>query len=140
MDSAHLAYAAGFVDGEGSIMIVQDKRLSREKFYRLRVSVCNTDKTVLDWFSAIFGFDGVHTRSGGFQRQPQNKPVYTLLLGDKKAAEFVSLILPYLIIKRRHAELAIKFQALKDYQRNTFDKETKLFLEMKKINRRGNNV
>lgn len=50
------AYVAGFVDGEGSLMIVRSKAGGRRTLdYRARVSISNTDTRVLETIRGRFG-------------------------------------------------------------------------------------
>ena len=87
-----LSYIAGFFDGEGCITINKD-------YLTLKVSACNTDI--------------IRNALGGrvYPRKPQvknRKVVYGWHINGKDAALALSMILPYLIVKKRRALLGIK--------------------------------
>lgn len=114
-----VAYAAGIIDGEGSFSI--SKQYSRRKdiyntkvkkcWHRLRIQICNTNKEVLYWFKETFGglvFETKPTVTG--------KPVYHWNLGivEQNTENFLLAIIPYLIIKKQQALLALEFCRLDD--------------------------
>jgi len=56
MSETDLAWAAGFIEGEGSIFI--GRRWRRDRKYwetRVVISVCNTDRTLLEVLKKLFG-------------------------------------------------------------------------------------
>jgi hypothetical protein len=54
------AYAAGFVDGEGSIAIVRSSVPARGRYqYGVHVVVANCERSVLDWMQDICGVAGL---------------------------------------------------------------------------------
>src|SRR5262245_48565153 len=89
------AYAAGIVDGEGTLELY--KRQVKDRWipqYNIRVAVTNTNFALLDWLQARFG--------GRFSSKPTNlgrRPLRTWRLMANQALAFVRLILPYLIVK-----------------------------------------
>jgi hypothetical protein len=105
-----LAYAAGIIDGEGTIGIYgHRKNASKYKYSDLVVQVANTKVELIQWLQFKFGgkfcfFQPHRLRQSSF---------YNWRLYNKKAVEFIKLILPYLKIKRANAELAIEYQSRK---------------------------
>ena len=104
-----LGYAAGFIDGEGSIMIKRSKgnrpgRPTPE--YRVVVSCANTDKRPLEWLAYKFG----GSIKPYVRQTPRHKDTFTWTITAKSAVAFIKLIKPYLIIKHNQAEVAIMFQ------------------------------
>ena len=106
MNEIDLAYTAGIIDGEGCICLslVKEKNI-RGRRQRLTVSVGNTDKRLTLWLKNMFGGHSVLQ-----SRTRNNKDYYQWRVSSKKASFFLSLILPYLKLKRRQAELGIEFQ------------------------------
>lgn len=104
MKKTDLAYAAGIVDGEGSISLHHNRN---NNAMALRVRITSTDEWLCLWFKLYFGGSiSVETTS-------RNKPCFKWIIGCKKAGEFLSLMLPYLHIKKPQAELALQFQGKK---------------------------
>jgi hypothetical protein len=73
----------------------------------LTVSLCNTFLPLLEEAKGQFG--GYIKRSGGV-----NKPCYTWGMSAKKGCTFLRIVLPYLVIKREQAEIALEFQSLRE--------------------------
>lgn len=108
------AYAAGFFDGEGHIIIANTKRgqrgpRPRPTGFMLLAGVTNTDIATLEDF---------HARWGG-RIQWQNKKLYLVTTRKKcwvwyvcsvRAVQFLRDIMPHLKQKLPQAELAIAFQ------------------------------
>jgi len=109
---AKLSYLAGIVDGEGSIIINKDKarrgrtsKQNRGESHALLISMGNTNSEVVRWIEERFG--------GGTYRQRRNRPrrdVYFWRVWGIEAYKLLKKIRPFLVIKRKQAELGITFQ------------------------------
>lgn len=95
-----LAYLAGFIDGEGSIAIFHSG-----KRYHLRFDIYNTNETVLVWIKEKF--EGKIHRVG--RAREGNKQEYVWAAGQQRAAIILTACLPYLLIKKRQAEIFIDY-------------------------------
>jgi hypothetical protein len=99
-----LAYAAGFFDGEGSILISR-----RKNTFFIYLRITSTDLHSLEWMASCFG--------GSVQNQTPNKLVKTCRpcwywgLASKNAERFLKAIFPFLQIKREQASVALEFQS-----------------------------
>jgi hypothetical protein len=97
------AYAAGILDGEGCIHIAHYK--SNYGQFVLRVTIGNTSVALLEWLTARFG--------GSWCASIKPKPGYTQCYSwkaqSRMALAFIEGCLPYLIVKRVEAEVAIRF-------------------------------
>jgi len=109
-----LAYAAGIIDGEGCIYISRHKRINRENFtLALKVNVIMCDLEVIDWFKKTFNGD---LFGGGVYKMPPNKksnqcrPSYMWGISNSGAINFLKMVLPYLKLKTKQAQEAIKFE------------------------------
>lgn len=109
MKRTDLAYIAGIVDGEGYIGIKTSHHERGRRGYRLCVTVTNTDLWLMNHLKFAIGGGLVMLHKTPVSRQQ----CWQWQISDKKAGEFLKLILPYLHLKRPQAELAIKFQAAK---------------------------
>ena len=108
MKAVELGYAAGLLDGEGSILVRRQKFLAskRGQRHQLQVSMTNIDKRLCDWMKEHLGgtsYKGGHTSSGS--------QVWIWQASGGIAAKALMLILPYLIHKREKALLGLEFQA-----------------------------
>jgi len=111
MKKTDLAYTAGIMDGEGSIGIARRKSKSCKRGYTLElcVQVTSSDEWLCTWLKFAFGSSLSHSINSA------GNPMWHWILGARKAADFLKLILPYLKLKRPQAELAIKFQNSKKH-------------------------
>lgn len=100
---ADIAWAAGFFDGEGCITIHLSRRSSRElrQFHQLRTDVVQKSIAPLQKLIEMFG-GGIYQRSSG--------ALYTWVLTGADAEAFLTAILPYLIVKREQALVAVGFR------------------------------
>ena len=101
-----VVWAAGFLDGEGCILIERRRNHSGRGWnYKLYTRVSNNDPAPLEIFKDLFG--GYITT--------QKKPATTKSIshwhgGCRIAAKALRELLPYLVVKREQAEIAISFQ------------------------------
>ncbi len=95
-----LAYIAGLIDGGGSIMV----SAANKGIYRSRVTITNTNKEVLDGVVQTLDCGKVYVSHDN----PPNKIVYYVLFYAKESRKILPLLLPFLKIKKRQAELLLK--------------------------------
>ena len=103
-----LAYAAGLIDGEGTIYL--DRFKSHKTIsYVVRVKIAMADKEATQWMEQIFGGK---CRKYDYANYPSNnkRPLYIWSINGKKAIAFFKDLLPYLKIKIKQAETAIAFE------------------------------
>ncbi|MDP2730037.1 MAG: hypothetical protein Q8O55_06115 [Dehalococcoidales bacterium] len=103
------AYAAGIIDGEGSIGLNRITGDNRRARYTMRVTIGITDPGLPLFFQELFGgsvWVAKHTNA-------KHKDTWFWALRAKKAVPFLVGILPYLHIKRPQAELALRWQSRK---------------------------
>jgi hypothetical protein len=137
---AETAYIAGLIDGEGCIGIYRKK--NRGNFIQL--TVANTDAEVLEWFRGMVHGNSIRCLKGSLDR---GKDCYQLIIDRRRAYAVLQRILPYLRIKRKQAELAVKFKEWQETRRsgeisNQYNgHETKTFQEFydesRRLNRKG---
>ena len=96
-----LIYTAGIIDGEGSIGMDKHRHWST---FTPRVSVGNTDPTLIDWLLDTFG--------GKVEIAQQNKRwkiSFRWELNGYASVPFIKEIRPYLKLKGRQADLILAF-------------------------------
>ena len=143
-----LQYIAGFLDGEGSIYISRSKcpRTKRGVRYALYIVFSSTNKNILEMIRNSLGGVGC-LFSWDSKKNPRWKTAYYLHITCRQAAEVLRKLLPYLILKRPQAELAIKFQDFMDsspptgnYNSRTpeeWNTMKEYYEQMKELNRGG---
>ena len=126
-------YAAGFFDGEGCVNCSSNRNNSF-----VRILVVNTNIDVLKAFQAVWGGD----INANYRQKSHWKQAYTWRLQHKSATDFLTEILPFLIVKRQQAEAAIAFNNLRPGQGNKWTEESKLqadalFNKIRQCNKKG---
>ncbi len=92
-----LAWAAGFFDGEGSVSVV--RRSPRGRYWYPLVQVGNRERSPIERFKEIVGAGFIYTRhQDGFHMWGA---------ASRKAEKVLLQIIPYLVNKRKQAELAL---------------------------------
>lgn len=142
LTAPELAYLAGILDGEGTIggSMYWAPR-SRHGSAVVRVRVFNTDLRLLNW---------IHERCGGVVHAGgaplgRAKQVYLWEIKRKPAAALLAAVAPYLVLKRRQAELVAELVALLVSPANcrsgvpeeTNMRRQEIVAELAKLNRRG---
>jgi hypothetical protein len=117
------ARLAAYIDGEGCIGIIPTRgQAMRRKSpnHHLKVFVANTDPRLLDWIFETVGV-GMCYRLPNSPSLAANinsgkwKPRFQWWVTAKPAAQILEGCLPYFIIKREQAEIAIAFQKTKTF-------------------------
>jgi len=102
-----LAWAAGFIDGEGCVSVAKSTRNGQPlPYYRADLSASNTVKAPLDKLSAMFGGRVMVVRPSVGRRRVSYAWKTS---GTARSAEVLRQLLPWLTVKRRQAELILEF-------------------------------
>jgi hypothetical protein len=112
-----LAYIAGVIDSDGYFTIKRNSWRARNHVdgvtaptYQEKVGIKQVANDATDLIHSLFG--------GYYRIEPPSakngKPLYSLQLTNKQAIQLVTEIIPYLRIKKRQAEILLKFRAEKD--------------------------
>ena len=126
------AYLAGIIDGEGTVALAHAANR-----YTLRplVNVSNCDMRLMAWLKARIQFGNVVSR--GKPRKSNWKKGYIFMIEYAwKCKVVLELILPYLILKRRQAELLLEYCSSHEKGKYT-ERDLVIFLELKALNKRG---
>lgn len=123
-DKINWSYLAGIFDGEGTIYIglMSDKRRTF-----LKVGITNTHLGLMKWLVKNFG--GAYLSE---QRQSYRLLYRWSPKGKKNREIFLLGVLPYLIVKREQALLALEFDRLNE---SNPEKRDKLRLRIQALNR-----
>ena len=111
-----IQYLAGLFDGEGCISIACAKQgwknsRSKSPAYELKLHIRMTDPRPIKIFRDYFQ----QFLNGGYSvrqeyEHPNHKPTYCYGCSHSKAETIIKQLLPYLIVKKEQAELALEFQ------------------------------
>jgi len=102
------ARLAAFIDGEGTIVIKSYK----VKYTQLFIRIANTDPRLPIWCKDVFGGQLYASDSNAIRKN--GRRVYTWVLQSKKAELILRGCLPYFLLKKEQAEIALVY-------RKTFD-------------------
>jgi hypothetical protein len=106
MDELKLAYLAGIIDGEGSIMYVKgslDKRRNKQ-YYRVVLRIANNDMDLIQWITDNFPNKWYLERKTW--RGANQDDSFVLNLHYQRAVELITAVEPYLVSKNRQAKIA----------------------------------
>ena len=144
-DKAKYGYLAGIVDGEGTITIGRSEYVAHRKAegsrparqynslgFHVKVSVKNTDLRLMKWLKNRFGGEYYDAKS----KNPSWKDSYVWHHAAESKQEFLLAILPYLIIKREQALVALEFLRI-DSQVRCPEKRQALYEKIVTLNQRG---
>jgi intein-encoded DNA endonuclease-like protein len=129
-------YAAGFFDGEGSVLLdVRD-----ETSYSLRAKVSNTNFEILELLATKYG--GSISSHGS--RKLRHKLAKAWRVSDKKAVAFLLKIQPFLVVKKEAVRVALQylnfdksFQRHKPITQEELSYRASVRSQLQKVNRRG---
>ena len=108
---AQIAYMAGIIDGEGSIYIgnFSSNPKTGTKYYQTNIEITNTDKNLMDWISSTFG-GRLNTYTAKQTPKNSRRTVYRWIATGERVTHLVEVLFPYLIAKKRQAEIMIKMR------------------------------
>jgi hypothetical protein len=114
MSKSHrLAWAAGFIDGDGFITIQNRNQRVKDKVYvghYLRVGACQANIKPLEELQKLFGGSIRPKNSGPNPEGYNRKEQWIWSLSTKEASDALVQMLPYLLHKKEVAEEALAFQ------------------------------
>ena len=132
-----IAYLAGIVDGEGTISVHKTHGNRKNTNAVPYVSISNTNEALIKW---------IRSRVGGILRtrkpcKSHYKIAYDLRFYYNRALDLITLIYPYLIVKRNQAHLLLtKYKECTPrngkYTKKVLEAKHALVFEMRALNKR----
>ncbi len=108
----HLAWAAGFLDGEGSVRIRRTwSKSTARKVYSVSLSAVQVEREPLERLVQLFG-GTINPKQQIRARRTNSMPYWSWMVTGFRAVDALSGMLPDLTTKRERAVLAIEFQRL----------------------------
>lgn len=133
---AEAAYMAGFWDGDGHFTLV---RCCRGKGYAPALGVANTCRDVLIWFRRKIGRESIRIHQ--YCPYKNQKLAFSLeIRGHNTAIGVIRAVLPYLIVRKRQAQLLLEYCLLRNglpSRRVHVPRERRIYLELRKLNKKG---
>lgn len=110
MSNLSYQYIAGFFDGEGHVTIGKTQKNPKwQPTYYLTIGFTNTNTKILEEIRNFLGIGRIVLNSRGYKRD-NPRTCYSLVASAIQAKEILTLIFPYLVVKKDRALLAISFQ------------------------------
>lgn len=104
------AWLAALIDGEGSIGVWRAKRKTSGYRYDGIVQIANTNVELLMKAKEHTGeLHALRFQNPGNVKTKKHKPLFVLRIRSRKVPVLLPQLLPYLIVKRRQAELVIAY-------------------------------
>ena len=150
------AYIAAILDGEGMITIRRSVRApstlmhspNANASYGVVVVVSNTAEPLISWLRTTTKMGYVFCTN---YKPTMHKPIHVWRLRNHETLSIIPQVLPYLIIKRRQAEIALAFCDKPDFRRRRGHKgrgiptlppaevarREALYRESRQLNKRG---
>lgn len=104
-----MAWAAGFLDGEGSILVGRGVTNGTSIYYSLQLTAAQVDPAPLHRLAALFGGSVYLSRAG----RGNQVPIHKWSIAAQKALAALRSLLPYFVVKEREARLAVRYQQYK---------------------------
>ena len=105
------AWAAGFIDGEGSVGLYRRRETHRHEEFYVRLSAVNTVIAPLEKLQLMFG-GTIHPNSTRPSHQVHWKDSWIWVCSHRLAENALRALLPYFIVKVPQAENALAARAL----------------------------
>ena len=115
LDSHKLAYAAGYLDADGSFMLASDKGNVAVP----RISAVSIDRPVLEFMVSLFG--GTMRSVSRKNPNPKHKPIFVWNITDARAIAVARVVMPYLVIKGVQAYLLSCFDYESKWEKGGVD-------------------
>jgi hypothetical protein len=137
MKDSFIAYTAGILDGEGSIQINPAKNTNGIRYWGLTIQIASTNKNLIKKLKKVWKMGWITKWKPNGSRKNRNS--YNWRIYSTQATFLLNKILPYLIIKKEHAKLALEFQKYVANGRFSLSKKmskqrTKIALKLRKLN------
>ena len=139
------AYLAGFFDGEGTFSIIRrpEKRSPIGYSYQPYIEIASTNEEIIRWLNNFIGKGFTFWRP----RNGNAKDAFAQhITGMKTIIEFISILYPYLRLKKEVAKQVkifcisrLKTSKLSREKRGFTENELKIFNKVRFLNKRGRN-
>ncbi|RLI00647.1 hypothetical protein DRO31_08330 [Candidatus Bathyarchaeota archaeon] len=136
-----LGRIVGLIEADGCISIARRRQPNGYITYSTRIEIANSKKEILEHVKNQLGYGHIYLRNPAGKRGRRES--WVLVIPSEMAEDFINMILPHLIIKRRQAELVLEFIKIRKSRRCwKYDHEERkrieeIIREIRKMNRNG---
>lgn len=109
MSESTTAYLAGVLDSDGCVSLGSYRTRNGSIDYRVQVVISKTDQEFLQWVQATLDYGSINYQENADSAYPS---CYQWRVSQAKAETFLRMVLPYLRVKKRKAELALRLREL----------------------------
>jgi len=105
------AYIAGIIDGEGTIRMTKCYSASGDRKLRYRVYVqvaVSTSMEIVEWL--VSKLDASMTTLNRKKKSDKHRLAFAVYVSEVKGEALLRRVLPYLVIKKRQAELFLRYR------------------------------
>lgn len=124
------AYLAGFIDADGSISI---STVAHNKNQVVALAAHNCKYAPIELLHNMFGGKVRLKKTGKCRNEINWRPCYEWKLTANKAIAVIKKLLPYLMIKKTQAILAIRLQRLKNKYRGKRQWDSKIDAKCERV-------
>lgn len=134
MEEIEKTWLAGLVDGEGTITILRHRVKGRNKaLFRPLLCITNSNLEILQRCKAITGVGEIYQQK---RQELHYRQVHRWMVSDGKAVSIILEIRPYLIAKRRQAEIVCNLSSFKGIRGDeAYMIRASLWEEVKSVNK-----
>ena len=122
-------WIATWIDTEGSISLVGKTNKKGVRYYRPQINIYNSYRLPLDIIKSRFG--GNMSLDKNRYKFEQRKIMYRLRI-QGRTEEVLKKVYPYLLVKRKQADIILKFEKTKSLKI-----KERLVKQIRKLNQRG---
>lgn len=142
LTNLELAYIAGIIDGEGSIIIsrLKENKGTHKYRYQLFVKVVNTDERLLKFLSKKTLTN--YYKDKDHPNKSNSRTSYSIHWSVSVSEDLLKKVYPFLIIKKEQVDLALKFRKTFDISYGNkvtpleiMEQRQKYYLEMKRLHK-----
>jgi len=112
LSETEVAYIAGLIDGEGSINMTKTVDVRGDRKIRFRVRLTVAAATSMDLISWLVSKLGACAYKVGTPQAENHRQGWAVKLSEAPAERLLQRAIPYLVIKKRHAELFLRYRAI----------------------------
>jgi len=133
-EDAKWAWLAGIVEGEGCLNLAISKTKTGKWSYHAQFVISNNSLEILENVQQVVENGGqiYKVKIRGNQIQP-----YQFFINSRsRLLEVLHFLMPFLITKKRQAQLLIEFQNLTQHYKGKSSRAHEIYLEMRKLNQK----
>lgn len=137
MTELEAAYLAGIIDGDGSLTLSHRRRNAARGWesIELHISISNTNQSLMSHLSQMLGAPFYSAKDRRNRKWKQHFVISFSAFVELNA--LLTRIIPYLIVKRRQAEIMLELVKRRLSKEPYTDEDRKLVRELRRLNRRG---